>query len=128
MLPLFVVAHKGQQREMTRTFDLPRQITLAASTIAGLTTRADFAGFSDITLQGFEIFVVEAFAFGAVFSFPGTPTLRTGPTSGTAITRIAPPGAGTAFTFAVIALIVVAFFFVGVSIRHSLLSPQDQKA
>jgi hypothetical protein len=52
---------------MTRTLNFTRQAALAASTIARLAARANLTRFVDKSAQRIHIFVIEAFAFGAVF-------------------------------------------------------------
>ena len=50
---------------MTGALDLAGEMALAAGAVAGLAARANLAGFGDVAAQCVNIFIVEAFAFGA---------------------------------------------------------------
>ena len=74
---------------MAGAFDFAREFALAARAVAGLAARFDFAAFADVTRERVEVFVIEAFAFGAVGVSAALP-----PASSPAPTG--PPAAGAA--------------------------------
>jgi hypothetical protein len=57
---------KRQQRQMTRTLDFTRQLTLATGAVPRLAARLDLAHLGDIALEGVYVLIVKAFALWAI--------------------------------------------------------------
>jgi hypothetical protein len=58
---------EGQQRQMTRAFDLTRKAALAAGAVARLAARANLTRLIDKFAERVHVLIIEAFAFRAVF-------------------------------------------------------------
>jgi hypothetical protein len=105
---------------MTGAFDFPRQVTLAARTVSRLAARTNLAAFGNVTSQRINVFIIEAFAFGAVFR--GAAALAAHVTASapiptiSAITTITVITAATPFAFAAIILLEIL-------VTHEFYSP-----
>src|SRR5690606_34153165 len=58
-MELLVAVSVGNQSQITSAFDCGRQLTLVAGFGTGNTTWNNFAGFTDVCLQRFDIFVID---------------------------------------------------------------------